>query len=86
METHNETACEDCGHDLHEFAEGTADATTLERFVARLKRRDRCQRCYDTYKKTSELCRQHLAKDSSPDFGDRLSAFLRANGCCEEES
>ncbi len=86
MEAFNDPPCEDCGQDLSDFLDGTADARTVERFIARMQRRDRCQRCYETYKKTTELCRRHLNKESSRDLGVRLTAFLRANGCFKEES
>lgn len=85
MEIISDPPCEECGRDLPDFADGTANAQTVERFVARMQRRDRCQRCYETYKKTIELCRHHINRATPPNLAERLSEFLRASGCCKKE-
>ena len=77
MSSEAEFSCDDCGFVFSDIMEGRAEPLLNQLVRERLETRESCQRCYETYRKTTELCREQLRRAGVPQLGDRLMSFLR---------
>jgi len=79
--------CRQCDQLLPDLFEGRRDTTLLIELDEQVRRREGCQRCYGSYRKTADLCREVLAEATPPEgLPGRLTEFLRKTLRDNEES
>ena len=71
--------CDEFGRTFGDLIDGTGDTRFHRRVRARLESKKRCERCFENYKKTMELCRAQLGKEAPPQVAEKLASFLRKN-------
>lgn len=75
------TFCDRCAETFPDLVDGVcADDRLHQRVRRRLAEHPLCQRCFETYQRTSELCR-HVVRDTPGDAVDllaRLRSKLKA--------
>ena len=69
--------CEKCGQVMADFLDGVGDSVFHQVIRERLESNPACQACFQTYKQTTELCKQAFSSPVPDAFGDRLASFLR---------
>jgi anti-sigma factor RsiW len=70
--------CERCGRAFDDLLTGSGRTPLHRRIEERLENEPGCQRCFATYKKTTELCRARLATELPKEVIEKLLAALRA--------
>ncbi len=69
--------CQKCGLAMGELLDGVEDSTFHQKIRRRVESNPVCRACFDSYKKTAELCRHALSTPVPDAVGDRLATFLR---------
>ncbi len=75
--TSRRLTCDECGELVVDYVDGDLDAAGTKRLMEHIGGRDRCERCVESYKRTSTLCGKAFSAEPSPEFGQKLMTFLQ---------